>query len=36
MIARGSGILRAASHIIGRSDHAMIKTCLDESVNEFA
>jgi hypothetical protein len=25
----------AASHIIGRTDHAMIKTCLDESANQF-
>jgi hypothetical protein len=34
MIARGSP--HAASHIIGRTDNAMIKNCLDESANQFA
>jgi hypothetical protein len=26
----------AASHIVGRTDNAMIKNCLDESANQFA
>jgi hypothetical protein len=35
MIARGSDP-HAASHIIGRTDNAMIKNCLDESADQFA
>jgi hypothetical protein len=35
MIGRGSDP-RAASHIIGRTDDAMIKNCLDESASQFA
>ena len=35
-IARAGQHPRAASHIIGRTDNAMIKNCLDESANQFA
>ncbi|MGY4282616.1 hypothetical protein ACVWXO_001836 [Bradyrhizobium sp. LM2.7] len=35
MIARESAS-HAASRIIGRTDNAMIKNCLDESANQFA
>ena len=34
MIARGS-YPYASSHIIGRTDNAMTKNCLDESANQF-
>jgi hypothetical protein len=35
MIARESDP-HAAGHIIGGTDNAMIKNCLDESANQFA
>jgi hypothetical protein len=35
MIARGQHP-HAASHIISRTDNAMMKNCLDESANQFA